>query len=420
VSSQAGLALVIFLFTYVLISARRLHFLPIGRTASALLGATLMVVLGIVTPEQAYTRAVDGNTIVLLLGMMIITEHLELAGFFNWSAGFAFRVARSPRSLLVWLAWTAGILSALFVNDTVCLLMTPLIVQILRQTQLPRFPYLMALATASNIGSVMTLVGNPQNMIIGSLAAKDGLDYLTFAMYMIPVGIVCLAVHVVFLLWMFRRQLPASWDNRAVPAVALDRPLLTRTLLIVLGVCIAFCLRLNPAWAALAGACLLFVSNGKKPSAPDVLARIDWSLLLFFAALFITVYGLDVSGVKDLFWQYAGGLWDTGPLLQRLHFVWVSVLGSNLVSNVPFIKLIEGQMGNFGTTAAELREMWMLLAMATTFAGNLTLLGSVANIIVMESSGEPVGFWQYLYVGFPATVISCVLGTALLLFLTRL
>lgn len=417
---HAVLALAIFTFAYVLISGRRLHILPVGRPAAALLGATLMVVLGVVSPKQAYTEAIDGNTIVLLLGMMIITQHLELAGFFNWAAELAFRVARSPRSLMAWLAWTAGLLSALFVNDTVCLLMTPLVVRILKQAQLPRFPYLMALATASNIGSVMTLVGNPQNMIVGSLAEKDGLDYLTFAMYMVPVGLICLAVHVLFLLWMFRRELPAQWQQATLPDIELDRPLLTRTLVVVAGVGLAFCCRLNPAWSALAGACVLFIWNGKKPAAGAILARVDWLLLLFFAGLFVIVYGLDVSGVKDRFWQWAGVLWDAEPLVQRIHFVWVSVLGSNLVSNVPFIKLIESQMSHFGSDPAAQRQMWMLLAMATTFAGNLTLLGSVANIIVMESSGEPVGFWQYLRVGFPATVISCVLGTVLVLALTSL
>ena len=412
-NGHAVLALGIFLITYLLISARRLQFLPLGRPAAALVGATLMVAAGVVTPDEAYTRAIDGNTIVLLLGMMIVTEHLEEAGFFQLAARWTFRVARSPRALLCWLAWTSGVLSALFVNDTVCLLLTPLVVSVLGQVNLPRFPYLMTLATASNIGSVMTLVGNPQNMIIGSLAQKAGhqLDYLTFALHMVPVGVVCLALHVALLLVLFRKQIPAAWEQKPAPVVKLNGPLLRRTLLVVAGVSVAFCLRLNPAWSALAGACVLFVWNRQHPPAGEVLARLDWSLLLFFGGLFITVYGLDVSGVNHSLWAWAGGLWDTGPLMQRLNLVWVSVVGSNVVSNVPFIKLVEGQMVRF----ANPEQMWMLLAMATTFAGNLTLLGSVANIIVMETSGEPVGFWQYLRIGLPATLLSCTVGTVMLL-----
>jgi Na+/H+ antiporter NhaD/arsenite permease-like protein len=408
-------ALILFVFTYLLISARPLHFLPLGRPAAALLGATLMVACGVVLPEQAYA-AIDGNTIILLLAMMILTEHLEEAGFFQLAALWTFRIARSPRLLLFWLAMTSGVLSALFVNDTVCLLLTPLVVHVLGQTRLPRFPYLMTVATASNIGSVMTLVGNPQNMIIGSLAQQKGhgLDYVTFALHMVPVGLVCLGLHVLLLQWTFRKELAGPWEVAAAPPAAVNRRLLRRTLVVVAAVSVAFCLRLNPAWAALAGGCALMAWNRQHPPAAQVLARLDWSLLLFFCGLFVAVHGLETSGLKDVVWEHAGGLWQTSPLGQRVNLVWVSVVGSNVVSNVPFIKLVEGQMDRF----ANPRQMWMLLAMATTFAGNLTLLGSVANVIVLETSGEPVGFWQYFRVGLPVTLLSCAVGTALVLLLT--
>jgi Na+/H+ antiporter NhaD/arsenite permease-like protein len=250
-------------------------------------------------------------------------------------------------------------------------------------------------------------------MIIGSLAqqAGHGVDYLSFAVVMVPIGGICLAVHLLFLLWLFRHDLPAQWESSHDIDVQMDRPLLTRSLIVFGGVSLAFCLRLNPAWSALAGACVLFILARQRPPAGEVLARLDWSLLLFFAGLFISVHGLSTSGVKDQLWEAAGGLWDNPELVKNLNLVWVSVLGSNVVSNVPFIKLIESQMSQFANPA----QAWMLLALATTFAGNLTLLGSVANIIVMETSREPIGFWQYFRVGFPATLLSCVLGTALLL-----
>jgi Na+/H+ antiporter NhaD/arsenite permease-like protein len=412
VDARATTAALLFALTYALISARRLGFIALGRPAAALVGATLMVAAGIVTPEEAYTKAIDGNTIFLLLGMMIITEHLKEAGFFSVAASFVFRVAKTPKSLLVVLGATSGVLSALLVNDTVCLLLTPLVVEVLARTKLPRFPYLMALATSSNVGSVMTLVGNPQNMIIGSLAERRvGLDYVTFAARMVPVGIVCLLLHVGFLRVVFARAVPECWPARAEPKVAIDRPLLTRALLVVFAVSVAFCLRLNPAWSAVAGACALFVWNRQKPAAADVLARLDWSLLLFFAGLFIAVYGLETSGVKDAMWGFAEPLFSAPGALGKVHFVWLSVIGSNVVSNVPFIKLVEGQVARF----ADPTQGYLLLSMATTFAGNLTLLGSVANIIVLEQAREPIGFFQYLRVGLPATLLTCAAGTALLL-----
>jgi Na+/H+ antiporter NhaD/arsenite permease-like protein len=384
-----------------------------GRPAAAMLGAALMVATGVVTPDDAYTRAIDGDTIVLLLGMMILTEHLKEAGFFALAARWTFRLAHSPRSLLFWLSWVSGVLSALFVNDTVCLLLTPLVVHVLREAKLPRFPFLMALATSSNIGSVMTLTGNPQNMIIGSLAHKHGhaLDYLGFALHLVPVGVVCLALHVKLLQWIFRRELAAEWRVEELPPVELDRPLLRRTLVVLLGTGLAFCLKLNPAWSALSASCVLFVWNRNRPRASEVLGRVDWRLLLFFCCLFIAVYGLLASGLTAALWDRAGGLWQTGPLGQELNLVWASVLGSNVVSNVPFIKLIEPEVVKFADPAAA----WMLLALATTFAGNLTLLGSVANIIVVELSGEPVGFWRYLRVGLPVTALSLAVGTGMLL-----
>ena len=412
-TQHALTALVLFCITYAMISARRF---PLGRPAAGLIGAVLMVSFGIVSPDAACREAIDGNTIVLLLGMMVLTEHLREAGFFHLAARWTFQIAKSPRSLMFWLAWTSGVLSALFVNDTVCLLMTPLVAHVLVQGNLPRFPYLMTLATSSNIGSVMTLTGNPQNMIIGSLAQRAGhaLDYPTFALHLIPVGCVCLMLHVWFLQWIFRKDLPAKWEVAELPPVEVNRRLLDRTLLVLLGVGVAFFLKWNPAWSALAGACVLFILNRGKPHATLVLEKVDWLLLLFFCGLFISVHGLKASGVTDHLWQQVGGLWQTGDRGQKLHLVWVGVLGSNVVSNVPFIKLIESQMRELADPVGG----WMLLAMATTFAGNLTLLGSVANIIVLETSGEPVGFWQYFRVGLPVTLLSCTVGTGLLLLLT--
>lgn len=250
-------------------------------------------------------------------------------------------------------------------------------------------------------------------MIIGSLAQKagHGVDYLSFALHMVPVGGICLTVHLAFLLWLFRFDLPAQWERTPDSEVKIDLSLLMKSLFIFAAMSLAFCLGYNPAWAALAGACALFVLARQHPPTGEVLARLDWSLLLFFAGLFISVHGLATSGVNQQLWEAIDGLWETDDVLQNWNLVWISVVGSNVVSNVPFIKLIEGQMGHFAHPA----QAWMLLALATTFAGNLTLLGSVANVIVMETSQEPLGFWQYFRIGFPATLLSCSLGTVLLL-----
>lgn len=156
----------IFLITYVLISGRQLKILPLNRPAAALLGAVLMIATGVMTPERAY-RAINYDRLVLLLGMMLISAYLYLAHFFEWAAELVLNLSPTPTRLLLYITLTSGILSALLMNDTVCLLLTPLVVVVIRRGKLPLLPYLIALATSANIGSVVTLVGNPQNMIIG-------------------------------------------------------------------------------------------------------------------------------------------------------------------------------------------------------------------------------------------------------------
>ena len=154
------------MITYALISGRQLKILPLNRPAAALLGAVLMIATGVMTPERAY-RAINYDTLVLLLGMMLISAYLYLAHFFEWAAELVLNFSRTPQRLLLHVAFASGILSALLVNDTICLMLTPLVVAVIRRGKLPLLPYLVPLSTSANIGSAATLVGNPQNMIIG-------------------------------------------------------------------------------------------------------------------------------------------------------------------------------------------------------------------------------------------------------------
>src|SRR5262249_36043062 len=154
-------------------------------------------------------------------------------------------------------------------------------------------------------------------------------DYPTFAMHMVPVGIICLVVHVWFLQWLFRKELPARWQVRHLPDGKADRALLRATPVVPLGGGGAFFPKLNPGWSGLAGACILFAWNGR--GAQEVLGKIDWSLLLFFCGLFVSVYGLKSSGLTSLLWEQVGDIWQTDPVRQKLNLVLVGVLGSNVV-----------------------------------------------------------------------------------------
>ncbi|MCG3146963.1 MAG: putative transporter [Verrucomicrobiae bacterium] len=402
------LALTIFAGTYALISGRRLKVLPLNRPAAALLGAVLMVATGVMTPEQAY-RAVDYNTLVLLLGMLIIAAYLHLAGFFAWAADWILQNAGTPQRLLLYVSVVAGGLSAVLVNDTVCLLLTPLVVAVIVRGKLPLLPYLLALATSANVGSVATLVGNPQCMIIGGMS---GLSFVRYAAVMTPVAAVGLAINYAVLSFGFRKVLRSARIELSCNSAAgpqLDRAL-TAKVGVVFGLVVAgFMGGLNLPWTALAGAAFIMVAARRDTH--EVLKLVDWHLLVFFAALFVVVEGLNATGFPE---QVRPGF-GIGATAQAWNLAWFSVVGSNIFSNVPFVLVAGKWIGNL----AEPELMWKVLALATTFAGNLTILGSVANIIVVESARGhlEVSFWDYAKYGIPITLLTTITGVALLLLL---
>ncbi|MDB6109019.1 MAG: Inner rane protein YbiR [Pedosphaera sp.] len=404
------LAVVIFCFTYLLISGRQLKLLPLNRPAAALLGTVLMVALGVLTPEQAY-RAVDYDTLVLLLGMMLISSYLFMAGFFDWAADWILRRAKTPHALLAYLILTSGILSALLVNDIVCIMLTPLVVTVMERGKLPLPPYLLALAMSANIGSVATLVGNPQNMIIGHLSR---IPFIQFSAAMVPVALAGLAIQYAVLRFGFRKVLSQATIHRPdVRPHTVDRNLLILTFTTLALLFAGFMAGLNLAWTALTGGAFLMVLARRDTH--QVLKLVDWHLLVFFAALFIVVEGVGRTGLPDQIYHKLHGVFGSSVGSQAWNFAWFSELGSNVFSNVPFILVAGKWIDNF----AQPELMWKVLALTTTFAGNLTIVGSVANIIVVESarSHAELGFWDYARYGIPVTILTTVIGMLILMLL---
>lgn len=394
--------LVVFVVTYVLISARRLPWLGFDRPASVLLGAVACVALGVLTPDAALD-AIDGDTILLLFGMMGLGAVLADDGFFAACADRAVDIAKTPTRLVGLVVWGSGALSALVTNDAVCVLAAPLVVTLVQRHRLPATPLLLALATGANTGSVATLVGNPQNMLCATLG---GLDYRDHLVVVLPIAVAALALNHALVWWRYRDVLRrASFVHDAI-AVSSFRPARASMLVVALTV-VAATIGVSLPWCAVGG--LVLVSLIKRTDTSRIWPAIDWSVLVFFAGLFVVVAGFVHSGgpawlfARLPLWS-AGGWWRLSGLL---------LVGSNVVSNVPFILVIQQQMA----TLPNARLGWELLAVVSTFAGNLTLLGSVANIIVAEA-GRDVGglsFGEHLKVGLPLALISCVLGTAWLL-----
>jgi Na+/H+ antiporter NhaD/arsenite permease-like protein len=400
----------IFAITYVLISGRQLKILPLNRPAAALLGAVLMVSTGVITPERAY-RAVNYDTLVVLLGMMLITAYLYLAHFFEWAADLVLKLSRTPQRLLLYLTLTSGVLSALLVNDTICLMLTPLVVAVIRRGKLPLLPFLIALATSANIGSVATLVGNPQNMIIGHFSR---IPFSEFAGSLAPAAVVGLVINFGIINFGFRNVLrSASISQESHVVQTLDRGLFAIVCIIFVSIFACFLAGLNLAWTALAGAALVMVLARRDTH--EVLKLVDWHLLVFFAALFVVVEGLSDTGLPDAIYRHLQPMFGVHATTQAWNLTWFSVAGSNIFSNVPFVLVAGKWIPRFADPAL----MWKVLALATTFAGNLTIIGSVANMIVVESAREQleIGFWDYARFGIPITILTTVAGILLLLVL---
>jgi Na+/H+ antiporter NhaD/arsenite permease-like protein len=407
-----ALSFSIFLVSYVLISARRLPIVRLNRPAASLLGAVLMVLATDLTLEDAY-REINWHTITLLLGMMLIVAYLRTSYFFDWVAYHLLRTAHRPGVLIFALVFASGALSALFVNDTLCLMFTPIVLIVVARSGLDPVPFLLAVAMGSNIGSVATYTGNPQNMLIGIELVRRHPEwtYARFTLLMLPVAIVSLAICAGAIVWIYRREL----SDREVRALPQHPPRvrfrLMRKSLIVLGATLAAFV----VWprdlpmAALAGGTLIMVWSRRKPQ--RVLAeRVDWTLLLFFAALFVIVGGVNRSGIIEDLHRMIGRVFQGTPAREVGLFSGFSVLLSNVLSNVPYVAVAGTWVESFVRPGIG----WFTLAMASTFAGNLTIFGSVANMIVLELAREKVhvGFWEYCRLGVPVTILTTAAGVA--------
>lgn len=395
--------LVVFGITYVLVAGRRLRLLPIDRPAGALIGAVLAVVTGAITPREA-SAAVDKSTIILLFAVMGMGVFLTFDGFLDRAIPRLVRASRTRGRLLGAIVWGAGILSAFITNDAVCVLAAPLVVVLIQRFELPRLPFVLALATGANTGSVATLVGNPQNMLCASLGQ---LSFGRFMIHMLPVAILALAANHLLLVLLYRDELRGDLPMPDAPTDAL----FTRSTVLslaVIGLSVVFYTAGGDlAFTALAGFIALVVLQ-RKPI-EEVWRRIDWSILLFFGGLFVAVAALAESGAVRWVFARFPLVGEGAGLAGYARASAIFLIGSNAVTNVPFILIVRPEMASLPDPTLG----WELLAMASTFAGNLTLLGSVANVIVAEKSREVggLGFGEYLRAGVPIAVTTTVLGT---------
>jgi Na+/H+ antiporter NhaD/arsenite permease-like protein len=393
-------ALLIIVITIIGVAVGRYPWLHMNRATIALVGATILIIIGAIPLERAYA-ALDLDTLTLLFAMMILNVNLRLAGFFRLVGNRVIYWARSPRQLLGLIILVAGVLSALFLNDTIVLVFTPFVIEIVTALKRNPIPYLIGLVTAANIGSTATIIGNPQNMLIG---LSSGMSFVTFSSYLIPVALVGLVLAWLILILVYRVEFnspPFSTfpQFRERPY----RPLLRKSMIATGLMILAFLAGFSIPLAALAAASLLLITRRLKPE--RVFREIDWALLVFFSGLFVVTGAIEEIGVSGQLFAWAQ------PLAEKsvLNLTLVSVILSNLISNVPAVLLFRPLVPQFPNP----QQTWLTLAMATTLAGNLTLLGSVANLIVAETAkgaGIYLSFSEYLKAGVPITLATLLVG----------
>jgi Na+/H+ antiporter NhaD/arsenite permease-like protein len=392
-------ALAIFAGTYLVMALGRLPGFRVDRTGAALIGAALMVAANVLTIEEAWA-AINYDTIILLFGMMIVVANLRLSGGFAVVGAWVVRHARRPILLLAGIVLVSGLFSAFFVNDTMCLVLTPLVLEITRCLRRNPLPYLLAVAMASNIGSVATITGNPQNMMIGSFSH---IGYRTFAAALAPTAAIGLALTILVLALLYRDEFHHENVLQPVPyRTRVNAALLWKSVLASAGMIAFFFAGWPvPKVAVVAGA-LLLITRRVKPH--RVYREIDWSLLVMFIGLFIVIAGIEKTPfAADLF-----AVASRYHLERALPLSLFSGVLSNLVSNVPAVLVFKG----FIPHLPDATRAWLTLAMSSTLAGNLTVLGSVANLIVIERARREVkiSFWEYARAGIPLTILSMAVG----------
>ena len=394
------IAVAIFAATYVILTLGKIPVYRIDRAGAALLGGSLMVGAGVMSMDEAY-KAIDFGTITLLIGMMIVVANLRVSGFFRLINSWIASHVRHPLGLLAAVVLASGLLSAILVNDAICLVMTPLVLDVVERLKRNPIPYLLAIAMASNIGSVATITGNPQNIIIGSLS---GIPYTQFAAALAPIAAFGLVVTLALIVLVYRREF-LTRDVLPVEHLELHYhgPLVIKSVLVVAAMVVLFFLGQPVAKVAIVGGAFLLLTRRVSPT--KIYREIDLPLLIMFCGLFVVVAGFEKTVITPNLPALLGGLH-----LDNMTWLGVATAAlSNVVSNVPAVLVLKP----FVAQLQDPQRAWLIVAMASTLAGNFTLVGSVANLIVAQRAkarGVEVAFWPYFAIGAPLTIMTILAG----------
>jgi Na+/H+ antiporter NhaD/arsenite permease-like protein len=394
-------ALIIFLITYAGVAIGEIPGLALDRTGIALLGAIGMVVFGVLTTKEAIL-SIDISTILLLYGLMVLSSQFRLGGFYTWTALKITKFMDKPERFLFVLMIVSAVLSAILANDIVCLAFTPVLTVSLLKAGLNPVPFLIGLAVSSNIGSASTIIGNPQNMLIGQLGK---LDFGHFFLWCTPPSILSLIGSYFVIKAIYRNKFkgdisPAIIERRAWQSF--DRHQSMKGIIATVILIVLFFTPIPREISAISIAGLLLCSRSMHTR--SILGLVDWHLITLFCALFIVIKGIESVNLPSTMVEF---LKDNGIDIHNLYILTgFSTLLSNFVSNVPATMLITKFLDPLN------HIQWYVLALSSTFAGNLITIGSIANLITFEQAkeyGVKIGFKEHAKVGVPVTILSILI-----------
>jgi len=403
----------------------------INRSIAGIAGAVLMVGLGKILgfySEEAALGVIDFNTLGLLLGMMVLVAMLEPTGFFQSVAVWAARASRGkPVRLFVLLGSITTVLSMFLDNVTTVVLIAPVTILICEILGINPIPYLMAEALLSDTGGVATLVGDPPNVLIGSAA---GFSFVDFLIYSLPIVTVAWVATLLLLRFLFRGELSKRPHNAEAvmslnPAESLDEPKTARRILIVLAAAILLffvhhTLHISPSFIAVSAAAVALI--WVQPDMQETFKKVEWSVLIFFASLFVMVGGLEAAGVLDSIVGLMERLSTIPPIWFGVSLIWIVAALSAVVDNVPITIALIPVIRGLGASGMEVDPLWWALAFGAGFGGNGTIIGSTANIIVTtlsEKTRTPITSKLWNRRGLPVMLVTCVIASVLYAILYR-
>lgn len=412
------IAIVIFLAVIIAIMTEKVH-----RTAAAVTGTVLLLLTHILTVEQAVSY-IDFNTIGVLIGMMLFVAIVKNSGIFEYIAIKAAKLAKgNPWKIMMAFMLITACLSAFLDNVTTVLLVGPMTITIARMLKVNPVPFLMTQILASNVGGTATLIGDPPNIMIGSAAGLDFVDFLTNTGLVV---VIIMIVMIVIMRFLYGTHLSA--DREAIESVMMldekkaieDRSLMIKSIVVMILVVIGFILHsqlnIESSAVALTAACVMMLIG--RQNIDHIVGEVEWTTILFFVGLFVVVGGLDETGVIGQLAQWVIDLTKGHTILTMMVLLWASALLSSVLDNIPFVATLIPLVLAMGESGFDIQPLWWAISLGACLGGNGTLIGASANVVLSGISGKhgyPISFKQYTKLGFPMMIISVVICTVYLL-----